>query len=442
MNLASLSPDQAPPISVPLRFFAVAPLFLVLAGLMLLTGDATPFADARAPALLAATHCITLGFMATVMMGAVQQILPVVVGSPVPASRLVAWLTLLPLVTGTLLLTAGFLHSETRLLGFAWPLLATAFVVFIAAALLSLWRARARNLTWIAILLALLTLAGAVTLGTLLDRGYATGMALDYARLSAMHIGLALGGWVMLLIVGVSYQVVPMFQITPGYPKWLGDLLAPALFAALLLNLAAISLGQAPARNGMAESLYWLLALSFAVTTLWLQKHRRRRISDATLSFFRLGMFALMFAATCSFAALALPAAAAPLRLLSIIAFIGGFALSLIQGMLYKIVPFLVWFHLFRGGSNAVKVGIPNMKEVIPERLIWWHLRLHVFTLLAALPAPWWGAAVWPLALGLQLQGMLLAYAMYTGIAVFRRTLARITSLSSASASNGSPGLP
>lgn len=439
MNIATLSPDQAPPISVPLRFFAVAPLFLVLSGLMLLAGDATPFADAHSPALLAATHCITLGFMATVMMGATQQILPVVIGSPVPASRVVAWFTLLPLAVGTLLLSAGFLRSDARLLGLAWPLLVAAFAVFIAAALASLWRARTRNLTWTAILLAVLALAGAVTLGTLLDRGYAAGLALDYARLSAMHISLALGGWVMLLIVGVSYQVVPMFQITPNYPKWLGDLLAPSLFATLLLNLVSLSLAEAPLRNAVAESVYWLLAVSFAVTTLWLQQHRRRRIGDATLNFFRLGMFALMFAAACSFAALALPAAAAPLRMLSVIAFIGGFAMSVIQGMLYKIVPFLVWFHLFRGGSKAVKAGIPNMKEVIPERLMWWHLRLHVFTLLAALPAPWWDTAVWPLALGLLLQGILLAYAMYAGIAVFRRTLARIAMLSGESASNGRP---
>jgi hypothetical protein len=442
MNIASLSTDQAPPISVPLRFFAVAPLFLVLAAVMLLAGEGNPFADAHSPALLAATHCITLGFMATAMMGATQQILPVVVGSPVPASRLVAWLTLAPLAAGTLLLSAGFLRGDAHLLGLAWPLLAAAFAVFIAAALVSLRRARARNLTWTAVLLAILALAGAVTLGVLLDRGYAAGLALDYARLSAMHIGLALGGWVMLLIVGVSYQVVPMFQITPAYPKWLADLLAPTLFATLLLNLASLSIGEAPVRNAVAESLFWLLAISFAVTTLWLQHHRRRKIRDATLNFFRLGMFALLFAAACSFAALTVPAAAAPLRLLSVIAFIGGFAMSLIQGMLYKIVPFLVWFHLFRGGSNAVKAGIPNMKEVIPERLMWWHLRLHVATLLAALPAPWWGAMVYPLALGLLLQGLLLTYAMYTGIVVFRLTLARIARASNDSATNGSPGFP
>ena len=90
MKIASLSTEQAPPISVPLRFFTAAPLFLLLAALILVSGADNPFANMRSPALLAATHCITLGFMAMVMLGAMQQILPVVIGCPMPASQLTA----------------------------------------------------------------------------------------------------------------------------------------------------------------------------------------------------------------------------------------------------------------------------------------------------------------------------------------------------------------
>ncbi|MCR4297804.1 MAG: hypothetical protein NUV75_03465, partial [Gallionella sp.] len=112
MKIASLSPDQAPPISVPLRFFAVAPVFLALAALLLATAGGNPFADLRSPAQIAATHHITLGFMAMVMFGAIQQLLPVVIGSPMPVPRLVTWFTLLPLIAGTLLLSAGFALGE------------------------------------------------------------------------------------------------------------------------------------------------------------------------------------------------------------------------------------------------------------------------------------------------------------------------------------------
>ena len=426
MNITSLSTDQAPPISVPLRFFAVAPLFLLLAALMLALSDGNLFAAAQTPALLAATHCITLGFMAMVMMGATQQILPVVIGSPVPASRWVAWFTSVPLGAGTLSLCGGFMLGNAHLLNLAWPLLGTAFLVFIVASMLSLWRASARNVTKTAILLSICALAVAVSLGILLVRGFVTGAVLDYAALSAAHISLALGGWVMLLIVGVSYQVVPMVQITPAYPKWLTAVLAPALFAILLLNLALLLIGAEQLWIASAGISFWLLAAGFALVTLKLQRQRRRKVTDATLSFFRLGMLSLLLAALFYLASLLLPAVALQFRLMSAIAFIAGFAMSLIQGMLYKIIPFLVWFHLFRGGINAVKAGIPNMKEVIPDRLMWWHLWLHGGTLLVALLGPWLSAAAWLTALGLLLQGMLLSYAVFTGIVVYRRTLRRI----------------
>jgi len=425
--MTSLSTEQAPPIDVPLRFFALAPIFLVLAALVLATGDGNPFANTHSPALLAATHCITLGFMAMIMLGAIQQILPVLIGSPMPASRLVAWLTFLPLTAGTLLLSSGFMSGNPVLLNLSWPLLGLAFLVFIGASLTSLARAKAQNATKTAILLSVLSLTVAATLGMLLARGYATGLPLPYAKLAITHISLALGGWVLLLVVGVSYQVVPMFQLTPNYPKWMTSLLSPAIFAVLLLSLVPPLFESAPDWiSVVVETLFWFLAGCFAVITLRLQSQRRRRVPDASLNFFRLGMISLLFAAAFSLASRILPNTGEYLRTLSVLAFLPGFGMSLAQGMLYKIIPFLVWFHLFRGGANAIKVGVPNMKEIIPEPWMWRHFWLHGATLLAALLAPLWSAAAWLVIVGLLLQGVLLSYAVFIGISVYRRTARRI----------------
>ena len=427
MKMASLSTEQAPPISVPLRYFAVAPIFLVLTALLLLLSDGNLFSQLRAPAQIAATHLITLGFMAMVMLGALQQLLPVVIGSTMPATRWVAWLSFLPLIAGTLSLSGGFMLTSTALLNLCWPLLGLAFTVFIYASLSSLSRAAARNATRTALLLSLLSLAGAVFIGLMLARAYAAGLSLPYNTLATAHISLALGGWVLLLCIGVSYQVVPMFQLTPNYPKWLTRSLAPAIFAVLLLNLALLPFDTLPRFAPFAaEALYWSLACCFAIVTLKLQNQRRRRVPDAPLSFFRLAMGALLLAAALSLAAQAVPLQAEVLRTLSALAFLLGFALSLIQGMLYKIVPFLVWFHLFRGGIKAVKVGVPNMKEIIPETTMWRHFWLQCATLLAGLAALWSVMAEYAVMAGLLLQGILLGHALYTGIAVYRRTLRRI----------------
>ena len=423
MKTVSLNTEQAPPISVPLRFFAAAPLFLMIAALMLVSGTDNPFSDPHTPALLAATHCITLGFMAIIMVGAMQQILPVVVGSPMPASQLTAWITFLSLTLGALLLPAGFMLGQPLLLNLAWPILALAFLTFISASLISLARSPAHNATKTAIVLSIFALGGAIVLGTLLAHGYAAGSLLPYSRLAAGHVSLALGGWVMLLIVGVSYQVVPMFQLTPNYPKWLTSALAPAIFVVLLLNM--LSLLLEPEQHWIAvvaHGLFWLAAGCFAVATLRLQRQRRRRVADATLSFFRLGMIALLCAAVLALATPFLPVIDR-FGTFTAVVFLLGFAMSLMHGMLYKIVPFLVWFHLFRGG---VKAGIPNMKEIIPEPWMWRHLWLHRGTLLAALFAPWWIVGARLFALGLLLQGLLLGYALLTAISAYRRTLVRI----------------
>lgn len=418
MKTVQLSTEQAPPISVPFRFFALAPLFLVLAALL---ASGAQLRDTHSPAMLAATHCITLGFMALVMLGAIQQILPVVVGSAMPAARLTAWSSFLPVVAGALSLVGGLRLGEPILLEAAVWLLGGGLLFFIVAVLIALRRAAAHNPTRSALLLSLLALAGVVATGLLLAQGRAVGLALDYGRLLALHIGLGLGGWVTLLIVGVSYQVVPMFQLTPNYPQWLSAGLTSAIFAALLLYAVGWLLAAWPlARIG--EGLYWLLAAGFAAITLKLQRARRRRVADATLSFFRLGMVSLLCAAALRLTAWWLTDGEW-LTTLAVLAFVPGFALSVIHGMLYKIVPFLVWFHLFRGG---VKTGVPNMKEIIPERWMWWHWRLHLFTLIAVVAATFRDEAWWLAIFALGAQGVLLALGIYTGIGVYRRTLARL----------------
>jgi hypothetical protein len=58
--------------------------------------------------------------------------------------------------------------------------------------------------------------------------------------------------------------------------------------------------------------------------------------------------------------------------------------------MLYKIVPFLAWFHL-QAQLQARAGSIPTMKEMIAERWMRWQLRLHLAActlLVAAIAQP------------------------------------------------------
>ena len=241
MALAGLSLEQAPPLSAPLRFFLTAPLFAFLAALLLLFSGPAALASRWSPALLAITHLLTLGFITMSMMAALLQMLPVLAGAPAKQPRLVAWLVHVPLSAGTLLLASGLATGwKTGMLA-SLPLLASAVLTFILVAAYSLARTAARNATISAMRLALGALAVTALLGVTLVVILTGHAVLPALKLTGLHAAWGLLGWVGVLIIGVAYQVVPMFQMTPAYATHITAWLTPWLFIMLLMIWVRIS---------------------------------------------------------------------------------------------------------------------------------------------------------------------------------------------------------
>ena len=123
----------------------------------------------------------------------------------------------------------------------------------------------------------------------------------------------------------------------------------------------------------------------FAGTTLHIQRLRKRQVSDITLLFWRVGLIGILFAYLVWLLGRAMPETAAapwyPLFLGTLLLFGGAF--PLVNGMLYKIVPFLSWFHLQNRqlALGAFQVKLPHMKGFIADR----EARLQFYLYLAAL---------------------------------------------------------
>ena len=100
-----MSFESAPPFAAPLRFFLTAPLFALLAGLLIAIEGPDVFASRWMPATLAVTHLLTVGFMLQVMLGALIQILPVVAGANLSRPLLIATIVHIGLTLGALLLS-------------------------------------------------------------------------------------------------------------------------------------------------------------------------------------------------------------------------------------------------------------------------------------------------------------------------------------------------
>lgn len=393
MSAQRLSLEQSPPLAVPLRFFLTGPLFSLLAAAAIAWGGADAFGSRWSPSILAATHLVTLGFLTMVMSGALLQVLPVIVGSAVPMPRLTAAAVHVPLAAGTLALAVGLGIGAPTLLLLGLPLLAAAIGVLLASAGYALWRAPADNAVVTAMRLALASLLATLLLGLTLGAALARGWALPLAALTDLHLQWGLIGWVGLLVAGVAIHVVPMFQTTPGYPVNLMRWMARLTFAALSLITVAAAVPDGAVRDWTRIGLA-AMAVAFASVTLYLQSRRRRRQPDATLTLWRTAMASLLAAVAVWAAGRLLPdCAQAPVHGLVLgTLMVGGFAVSVVNGMLYKIVPFLAWLAM-QNAAHGLTVP-PNVKRILPDPWMQRQARLHLLALALML-----GAAIWPQAL-------------------------------------------
>ena len=413
-----LSFEQAPPIDAPLRFFLTAPWFGVAAGALLAISGGEALASRWTPAALAVTHLLVAGFMLQAMCGALLQFVPVATGGNVWRPRWVAAGTHALLIASAGLLVAAFLSRHAALFAaaaYGFALALGGFVVVVGSAL---WRTPARGPTLVALRIALFGLSVTAVLGIALATGIGHDAGWPVQAFTDLHAAWGLGGWALILLAGVSYAVVPMFYLAPGYPAWLARGL-PLLTLALLLAWSA----RFAAADETEGSIFLLagfgLGSLFAAATLRLQG-RRRKSGDASLLFMRTAMLSLLalFASALLFVLLPglrlEPGAAVWLGVLALV----GVFVSAINGMLYKIVPFLGWLHLKNlGGPRG---PAPTMRQMIPARAMRGQCFLHLAALSMLLAAVWLPALARPAGLLFLLSSAWLGWNLYAAAAIFR----------------------
>lgn len=424
---ALLAFENAPPFAAPLRFFLTAPMFGVLAGLLVAFEGADIFASRWMPGALAATHLITIGFMLQVMLGALIQILPVVAGANLWRPLLVAGIVHVGLSAGAMILAAGFLLGMPSLLGSGAVVLGLAVVLFLAATVFALTGVPTTSPTIRGIKFALFSLSGVVGLGIVMALALAYGWALPLPALADLHAGWGLGGWAAVLLAAMAYVVVPMFQLTPGYPARSSWWFPVIMLAMLVLWSVALLVDQPMlARTGQLGAA--LAGIAFAAQTMRLQAKRRRARPDATYRYWQLGLTSSIFALFL-LSTVALWPAAADLEgwtlAFGVLLVAGGF-LPFITGMLYKIVPFMSWMHLQNCGQ--AKVPAPAMNKILAELSMYRQMLAYtvaLFLLLAAVFFPVWLAR--PAGLAFAVANGWLWFNLFSAIRRYRGHLAEIT---------------
>lgn len=371
-----LSLDQAPPISVPFRFFFTAPLFGILLGLIFFIFPLESIMNRYTAVSVGVVHLFTLGILTMIIFGAMQQMMPVLAGAAIKRPVLFANVVHTSLSLGTLLFSSSFIFGIKPLLHIGASLLALAFFTFFGTAIYLL--VKVKYLTSTVNAMKLFAFAGLIT--SLL------GLYLVFAHVSEqiesfhydvvnLHIAFGIFGFAALLIMGVSFQVIPMFYVALDFPKFMqnkvpifivGLLIALGMFFILGLDIYILKL------------LFTVAFVLFCIHALNSLNHRRRPVFDVTLWYWKLSLYFFMFSM--------LNWMFVPQDSYFLLAvMVGlGFLFSLLQGMVYKIIPFLAWFHL----SSKGHMVMPTMREMISEDMIKLHFFIYVSSLFFFIIAP------------------------------------------------------
>lgn len=364
-----LSLEQAPPISVVLRFFITAAGFGVLLGVYLLAssfGAVQAFGGNSFNLIVA--HILALGVMASFMLGALFQMLPVIAGVVIAMPTKKAMAVHLLLIVGVLFQLFAFSKNSSLFYLLAALLLGFGLLYAALMMLRELVHIKNHSSSSKGMLFALSSFTIAIGLGLYLLLslgGYSNGAF--FAEVKEAHYSFALFGWVSLLIASISFQVVEMFYVTPKYPELMSRYFSTTVFMLLILKVISVGVG-----SSVIDALLALLFIAYAAVTLSRLSKRKRPTSDATVWFWRLGMGLLIFSMILVLLRDSI-GLAQELQFLSYISFI-GFALSIVFAMVYKIVPFLVWFHL----SNQGYMEAPMMHDVIHPKKAKIHFFLHL----------------------------------------------------------------
>ncbi len=371
-NQNGLSLDQAPPFGVVLRFFLSGGVFGVLAGVFIMLFGVDIF-DASTPQALIVTHSFTLGVMLSFMFGALFQMLPVIAGvkllEPVKKANLLQY----PFIVGTISLLAGFYDSYNHtLLGIALVLLGGSISYIVYVMLSNLLRVQNHSASSKGMSVSLIALGMLLLMALLMVLEIMGIGSIDYSVLKSTHFSFGLFGWIALLIISISFQVIEMFYVTPPYPLLVSKYLPFVIFGIIVLSFVLQVVGVSV--WGFVSFVLALILIAYAGLTLYRLTQRKRPIADATVWFWRVGMSSLILSML--FFMLTHFITSTTLDALSYIAF-ASFALSIVFAMFYKIVPFLAWFHLNSQGYLMA----PMMHEVIHPKSAMKHLYIHIASL-------------------------------------------------------------
>lgn len=358
-----------------LPFYAYAALAFLTATFLLLF-SATDFTTHYFhPHLLAITHIMVLGWGTMIVLGASHQLVPVLIESTLYSEPL-ASVSFVLAAAGIPLLSYGF-----YVFNMGWPamwggsLMILAILAYCINLGMSMIKSKAENVHAIFVFTATLWLLCTASVGLVLVYNFSypllSANSADYLSLHA-HMGIV--GWFLLMIIGIGSRLIPMFLLSkynnPRLLWWILGLINGGLLAFVFIYLY----GQDP--------WLWTLAVLPVIAAISLfAKHcfssyqqRIRKKVDEQMKISLLSVMVMLLPVLLLAGIMVVLAVTPgePVRLITTYGFlvIFGWITSIILGMTFKTLPFIVWNKVYHQKAGQGKV--PNPKDLFSAGIFNW----------------------------------------------------------------------
>jgi len=363
----AISRDFAPPLELISPFFKIG-VTLYLLSMISLMGFNSSFAY-QEMAVAGWVHLFLLGFVMVIIFGAMAQLIPVVL--EVGHAIVDLYYVILPLlVIGTITMVLGFWIEHT-LLSYGGLLVLSSMIIFAVEAFATLKKAEIKTLTVKTIAVSNSFLLLGILTGFAIALGLSGAVTINIDTILKAHVYAVLGGFVLLTIMGLSLTLIPMFSLAHGFDE-----------TPIKRGFNLVAIGVSIVFIGALITVDWLQFLGYIVTLIGvgfyiyqiyiIYKLTVRKEMDIWAKSMFVGFGSLILSILLG--VIYLLGASAPWLHASAWFFMLGFIGFLINGHLYKIVPFLVWFERF--APLVGKEKVPMLHEMYPKEqanIMFWY---------------------------------------------------------------------
>lgn len=357
----NVSPNFSPSIKLMKPYFIFSSFFYLLSMFVLLFIN--PNSTLKDLEIIAWVHLYMIGFIMMAIFSAMAQLGPIIVETAHHTVKVFKYIWIF-LILGLALILYGF-YINLQYLTYGGLLVLVAMSTYAIEFLLTLKNAKRKTAITKAMIMSNIFLLLGIISGIIMALGFNGIVEIDPNTLLSAHIFGLIVGFVILLIMGISIVLIPMF----GFCKRISD--NQFRYSFYTLSLGVITMIISPIFLSVyLQNIAYLLTVAAIILYLYqlfkMTSSRARTVHDIWAKSMYVGFisFIISFALLCSYL---INENETVLKLGMWLMFVGFFGF-LIIGNYYKIVPFLVWFQIY--SPLIEEKSVPMLHELVPNRLV------------------------------------------------------------------------